>query len=91
MGILGPLFDRHFLRLIPWETEKNLSRLANQWAEAANACIDELVSQALDFMRKELATLESLMATTEDRRADIQEALKTLDSLGLNRRVDGHR
>lgn len=81
MGVLGPLFDRHFLRLIPWESEKNLSRLANQWAEAANACIDRLVSQALDFMRKELATLESLTATTEDRRADIQEALKSLDSL----------
>jgi GTP-binding protein EngB required for normal cell division len=79
MGVLGPLFDRHFLRLLPWEAEKNLSRLANQWAEAVNACIEGLVSQALEFMRKELETLESLTTVAEDRRDDIQRALGTLD------------
>lgn len=78
MGILGPLFERHFLGLLPWEAEKNLARLSSQWAEAANACIDDLVSQALDFMRQELTTLESLTALSEDRRPEIQGALKAL-------------
>jgi GTP-binding protein EngB required for normal cell division len=78
MGILGPLFDRHFLRLIPWETEKNLSRLANQWAEAANACIDQLVAQAQDFMRQELETLESMTTMAGDRREETAVALDTL-------------
>ena len=78
MGILGPLFDRHFLKLIPWEAEKNLSRLANQWAEAANACIEGLVSQALDFMRQELITLESMTTMAEDRRDEIERALNIL-------------
>ena len=78
MGILGPLFDRHFLKLIPWEAEKNLSRLANQWADAANACIEGLVSQALDFMRQELITLESMTTMAEDRRDEIERALNIL-------------
>jgi GTP-binding protein EngB required for normal cell division len=81
MGVLGPLFDRHFLKLIPWEAEKNLSRLANQWAEAANACIEGLVSQALEFMRKELETLESLTTMAEDRREELESALAILDKI----------
>jgi len=80
MGVLGPLFDRHFLKLIPWEAEKNLSRLANQWAEAANACIEGLVSQALDFMRQELKTLES-MTMAGDRREELESALAILDKI----------
>lgn len=79
MGALGPLFNRHFINLLPWEAEKNLSRLANQWAEAANACIDGLVSQALDFMQKELETLEALTTMAVDRRDEIRMALDNLD------------
>jgi hypothetical protein len=81
MGILGPLFKRHFLKVLPWEAEKHLSRLSNQWAEAANTCIEELVSQAMNFMQRELATLESLTDTAEDRREEIREALEVLEQL----------
>ncbi len=81
MGILGPLFERHFLKLLPWEAEKHLSRLSNQWAEAANTCMDGLVSQAMDFMQRELATLESLIDTAGDRRGEIREALEVLEGL----------
>jgi hypothetical protein len=84
MGILGPLFERHFLNLLPWETEKHLSRLANQWAEASQACLDSLVSQAMDFMRQELATVESLSITAVDRRGEIQEALDRLEALEMD-------
>jgi hypothetical protein len=78
MGIFGPLFKRHFLGLLPWEAEKHLSRLANQWAEAGQTCLNSLVAQALDFMRQELSTLESLTLTAEDRRTEIQAALAIL-------------
>jgi Dynamin family len=81
MGIFGPLFERHFLKLLPWEVEKHLSRLSNQWAEAANTCIDGLVRQAMDFMQRELATLESLTGSAEDRREEIREALEVLEGL----------
>jgi hypothetical protein len=39
------------------------------------------VAQALDFMRQELATLESLTLGAEDHRAELQEALRTLAAL----------
>jgi GTP-binding protein EngB required for normal cell division len=84
MGIFGPLFERHYLGLLPWEAEKNLSRLSYQWAEAANACIDDLVAQAMTFMRQELATLESLTDHADDRRLEIQDALAALDDLSMS-------
>ena len=83
MGLLGRFFERHFLKLLPWEAEKSLSRLANQWAEAGQASLQGLVAQALDFMRQELSTLESLTLGVEDHRADLQEALRTLADLTL--------
>jgi hypothetical protein len=36
MPVFRPLVRRHFLRRIPWEVEKNLSRVADQWADAGN-------------------------------------------------------
>ena len=83
MGLMGPLFERHFLKLLPWEVEKSLSRLANQWAEAGQAGLQDLVDQALGFMRQELATLESLTLGAEDRRADLQQALRSLEGVPL--------
>ena len=81
MVLFGRLFERHFLGLLPWETEKHLSRLANQWAEAANSSIRGLVGQALSFIQQELATVENLSMCSEDARPEIQEALRALDEL----------
>ena len=81
MGLLAPLFERYFLGLIPWEAEKNLFRLSNQWAEAAEAAIDLLASQATVFMRQELLTLEALTAMAQDRRDEIQRALDRLGGI----------
>ena len=80
--VFPALIERHFLRLIPWETEKNLSRLAGQWADAVNASIDDLTSQAARFMEEELGTIERMVSRAADRRPTIEEALATLDSLG---------
>ncbi|MBI5482881.1 MAG: hypothetical protein HY888_00255, partial [Deltaproteobacteria bacterium] len=79
MGIFGPLFARHFLGLVPWEVEKNLSRLANQWAESTNASIDSLVSQAMEFVVQELATLESLATSEDDLGPKLRQAIEAVD------------
>lgn len=79
IGIFGPLFRRHCLRLLPWEAEKHLARLAHQWAEAGQSALDDLVAQAVAFMNQELATLGTLAATAEDRAPELAEALAWLE------------
>jgi GTP-binding protein EngB required for normal cell division len=81
MTFFRPLIERHFLRLIPREAEKNLSRLAGQWADAVNASIEDLTGQALRFMEEELATIERMVSQAADRRLAIEEALATLGTL----------
>ncbi len=81
MWVFRPLVNRHFLRRIPWEVDKNLHRLAAQWSQAIAASIDELAQQAQEFMRQELATIEGLVSTAQDQRPAIEEALAVLDGL----------
>ncbi len=81
MAIFRPLVGRHFLKIIPWEVEKNLSRLAGQWADAVNASIDALARQAADFIQGELSTIERLAAAKGDRGGAIAAALEALDAL----------
>jgi len=81
MGIFRPLVRRHFLRRIPWEAEKNLSRLAAQWSDAVNASIDDLARRSMAFLADELATVEGLVGDARDRGPDIRKALDLLDSV----------
>lgn len=80
MGVFGPLFRRHCLKLLPWEAEKHLARLAHQWAEAGQTALDGLVTQAVAFMNQELATLGTLAATAKDRGPELAEALAWLEA-----------
>jgi GTP-binding protein EngB required for normal cell division len=81
MSVFRPAAFRHFRKQIAWEVEKNLSRLASQWADAVNRSIGGLSRQSLEFMRDELATIQSLVENAEDRREDIRKALAELDRL----------
>lgn len=81
MGVFRQLVNRHFVRRLPWEVEKNLHRLAGQWSQAIAASIDGLARQAQDFIREELATVEGLVAEAEDRRPAIEQGLATLEGL----------
>jgi GTP-binding protein EngB required for normal cell division len=81
MTIFRPLAFRSYRKQIAWEVEKNLSRLASQWADAVNRSIGGLARQSLEFMRDELATIQSLVGNAEDRRDDIRKALAELDRL----------
>jgi len=84
MTVFRPLVHRHFLRRIPWETEKNLSRVAAQWADAAGVVIDGLARDASGFLERELATVEGLVGEgggSGSRREGILAALSELSSL----------
>lgn len=79
MRLLGGLFHRHFRRKIPWEVEKNLSRLAADWTDAASAGIANLHKQALESVRNETASLSKMLAL---RRSDTDELRTELARLG---------
>jgi hypothetical protein len=81
MSIFRPLVFRQFRKQIAWEVEKNLSRLASQWADAVNRSIGGLARQSLEFMRNELSTIQRLVGNAEDRRDEIRNALAELERL----------
>jgi GTP-binding protein EngB required for normal cell division len=84
MPVFRPLVHRHFLRRIPWEVEKNLSRVAAQWADAVGGVIDGLARDASEFLERELSTIEGLVGapgTAGARSEQIRVALEELASL----------
>ena len=84
MPVFRPLVHRHFLRRIPWEAEKNLSRVAAQWADAVGGVIDMLSRDAAEFLDRELSTIEGLVGAPGSpgaRAEEIRVALEELSSL----------
>jgi GTP-binding protein EngB required for normal cell division len=84
MPVFRPLVHRHFLRRIPWEAEKNLSRVAAQWADAVGRVIDGLARDASEFLERELSTIEGLVGapvSAGTRAEEIRVALEELSSL----------
>ena len=84
MPVFRPLVHRHFLRRIPWEAEKNLSRVAAQWADAVGGVIDMLSRDAAEFLDRELSTIEGLVGAPGSpgaRAEEIRVALGELSSL----------
>jgi len=83
MPVFRPLVRRHFLRRIPWEVEKNLSRVAAQWADAVGASIDGLFRDATAFLEREVATIAGLIGEADagNRREELRAALAELAAL----------
>jgi GTP-binding protein EngB required for normal cell division len=80
MRLLGRLFHGHFRRKIPWEVEKNLSRLAADWSDATSAAIQDLQDQALDCVSAELETLTALLARPAAGVESLRTTIRTLDA-----------
>ena len=55
MFIFRPLFERHYLKQVPYDVVVNLSRLAAQWEDRINKAIDGMKKQALKYVQDELA------------------------------------
>jgi GTP-binding protein EngB required for normal cell division len=84
MWIFRPLVNRHFLRSLPWEVEKNLHRLASQWSGAVFHSIEALSAQAKSFMENELNTVENLLEKADDNRALIEKNISAVESIALH-------
>src|SRR5207244_3387680 len=84
MGLVGGLFRRHVLWRVPGEVEKNLVRLAGDWAAAVDAAATDLRAQAVAWVDAELATLDRLLGQRPAEAAAFREALNVLeDASGL--------
>ena len=73
--------DRHFLNLIPDETEKNLSRLASQWTDAINRAILKMQRDAEKNVREQILTIEFLLSRTQSESGGIRESLAEVELL----------
>jgi GTP-binding protein EngB required for normal cell division len=81
MRLVGGLFRRHILGLVPWEVEKNLVRLTGDWAAKVSAAVADLRSQASAWVDTELATLDRLLGQRPMEATGFRNALQTLDAV----------
>jgi ribosome biogenesis GTPase A len=75
VAIFRRWIDRRFLGLIPYEVEKNISRLASQWTDRINSVISDLGTQAERYVRNELSSIETLLGQTHTTREEIESDL----------------
>jgi GTP-binding protein EngB required for normal cell division len=78
MFIFRRLFEKRFIRSVPRDAEKNLSRLAAQWERRINQAIEAMEKQAITYVQEELATIEALLSKTPGRTEDIQRLMAAL-------------
>jgi GTP-binding protein EngB required for normal cell division len=78
MVIFRGLFEKHFLKGIPWAVEINLSRLAAQWEARINKAIDEMRKQANQYIKEEISTIDALLSKTHGRTDEIRELILEL-------------
>lgn len=75
------LFLRHFLGQLPFETEKNLTRLAMHLAESLNAKTDKAMNAALEHAGTVQDTVERALSASPEELKEIEAAIKTLRPL----------
>ncbi len=75
------LFEKHFLKQVPLVTDIHLSRLAYQWEVRINKKITEIKNLALDYVRNELSTIESLLSQNNGKTDDIRRLTKEISEL----------
>ncbi len=73
--------NRHFLSRIPFEAEKNLSRLASQWTERINDAILKMQGDAERHVRDQISTLEFLLSRSGSDTEEIRTSLLEIESL----------
>jgi hypothetical protein len=78
MFLFRRAFEKRFVEKIPWEVETNINRLAAQWEERINAAIDGMHRQAVQYVRDETATIESLLSGARGRTEEIRQMITEL-------------
>jgi hypothetical protein len=83
MRLVGGLFRRHVLGRVSWEVEKNLIRLAGDWAGAVDRAVADLRSQAGTWVEVELATLDNLLGKRQSQAVAFRQALSRLEEAAV--------
>jgi GTP-binding protein EngB required for normal cell division len=81
MWLVGGIFRRHLIQRVPWEVEKNLTRLVSDWSNAVNAAVRQLYQQAEAWVNSELTTLHRLLSQSPVEVSNYREALLTVTDL----------
>ncbi len=81
MFLFRRAFEKRFLEKIPWEVETNINRLAAQWEDRINAAIDGMHRQAVQYVRDETATIESLLSSARGRTDEIRGMIDGLQAI----------
>jgi len=88
MFIFRPLVYRRLRSQLPWEVEKNLTRVAWQWSEAAGRSVDQIARQAESFIRQEAATVRELALGSAGQVEKIKAALARLEAAQTRKNAD---
>jgi GTP-binding protein EngB required for normal cell division len=80
MPVFRGSFEKHFLNRIPWEIEKNLSRLATQWSDGINAAIQSIEADAENSVRDQITTVEALLSQATSESDGIRSAMEEIES-----------
>ena len=78
MFLFRRAFEKRFIEKIPWEVETNINRLAAQWEDRVNAAIDGMHRQAVQYVKDETATIESLLSSAHGRTDEIRQMIADL-------------
>jgi GTP-binding protein EngB required for normal cell division len=79
MRLVGGLFRRHVVKRVPWEVEKNLIRLAGDWAGTVDTAVADLRTQAEAWVDAELNTLGRLLGQRPTEGTAFRDALERLE------------
>ncbi len=81
MGLFRKAFGRFFMQRIPDETEKNLYRVVSALTEIINREIFRMMEDSLAILRNDLITAEKILSAGEDKTAELEEKIKTLEKI----------
>lgn len=80
MWLVKGIVEKHFKNGLAWMVEKNLSRLATQWADSVNAALASIEREAERRLDGLIATVTRLIASGADEAPRIRADLSRLNS-----------
>jgi GTP-binding protein EngB required for normal cell division len=80
MWLVKGIVEKHFKNELAWMVEKNLSRLATQWADSVNAALASIEREAESRLDELIATVTRLIASSADEAPQIRADLARLGS-----------
>jgi hypothetical protein len=82
MFIFKKYFIRPFLKELPFELEKNISRLAAVWTDAINSSIDSLAKQTQTQIEAEIKILKKLLVGDNDK-TNVVQSIQAIEKMDL--------